>query len=363
MRLLIQPQDGAAALVRCIEKAKKSVEIVIFRFNRPDIEQALWKAVNRGVFVHALIARTNSGGEEQLRKLEMRLLEHGVTVARTSDELLRHHNKMLIIDRRTLCLLAFNFTYLDIERGRSFGIITNHVQFVQEAIKLFEADTKRQIYVPGCSSFLVSPANARPGLADFIGGAKTELLIYDPQISDRSMIKLLENKSSAGISIRIIGRVTRQRAGLCSRKLSGLRLHTRTIIRDRHQAFVGSQSLRQLELDERREAGLIIKDPAVVARLVKIFESDWSSGIERSEEPSASVPVEKAAKKVAKAVAKELPPIAPVLQQAVEEVVGIGTSVELDAEEIETTVKDAVKDAVKEIVKDVVENSDDSDPS
>jgi hypothetical protein len=40
-------------------------------------------------------------------------------------------------------------------------------------------------------------------------------------------------------------------------KLAGQRLHTRTIVRDRRQAFVGSQSLRTAELDARRELGLI----------------------------------------------------------------------------------------------------------
>ena len=44
------------------------------------------------------------------------------------------------------------------------------------------------------------------------------------------------------------------------KKLSKLRLHTRTIIRDGRQAFIGSQSLRAAELDSRREVGLIVRD-------------------------------------------------------------------------------------------------------
>jgi hypothetical protein len=34
MKLLIQPQDGVAPLVAAVKKAKKSVDIVIFRFGR-----------------------------------------------------------------------------------------------------------------------------------------------------------------------------------------------------------------------------------------------------------------------------------------------------------------------------------------
>jgi hypothetical protein len=36
-----------------------------------------------------------------------------------------------------------------------------------------------------------------------------------------------------------------------------MRFHTRSIIRDGHRVFVGSQSLREAELDRRRELGFI----------------------------------------------------------------------------------------------------------
>ena len=78
MKLLIQPGDGVAPLVEAINAAKSRVEIAIFRFDRGEIEKALANAASRGVFVHALIAYTNRGGERNLRKLEMRLLEAGL---------------------------------------------------------------------------------------------------------------------------------------------------------------------------------------------------------------------------------------------------------------------------------------------
>ena len=43
-----------------------------------------------------------------------------------------------------------------------------------EAVKLFEADTKRQPYEPGLATFVVSPLNARKQLAAFLKGAKKE---------------------------------------------------------------------------------------------------------------------------------------------------------------------------------------------
>ena len=359
MRLLIQPGDGVVPLVKGINGARSSVEIVIFRFDRSEIERALANAVKRGVFVHALIAHMNRSGEGNLRALEMQLLSAGVNVARSASDLARYHGKMMIIDRRELYLAAFNLTYLDIERSRSFGIITTNRKVVQEAVRLFEADTKRVPYESRLSTLVVSPANARKQLAAFIKAAKTELLIYDPKISDPAMIRLLDERARDGVQVRIIGRLSRKRPGLPVRKLSQMRLHTRTMIADGRRAFVGSQSLREVELDARREVGIIIRDRQTVRRLAGTFQEDWQSAepstdAEQKEEGSQAA---RMAKKLAKAVAKDLPPVTPVLEEIIKQMGGARTEVDLVPHEVEASIKDAVKAAVKEAVQDVVEEA------
>jgi len=357
MKLLVQPGDGVLPLVQAINNAKKSVEIVIFRFDRSEVAKALAGAVSRGVFVHALIAYTNRGGERNLRELEMELLDAGVTVARTADDLARYHSKYMIIDRRELWLLSFNFTYLDIEHSRSFGLVADNPKLVQEAVKLFEADTKRQPYSAGLATFVVSPENSRKELSSFIQGAKKQLYIYDPEISDAAMIRLLEERAKEGVEIKIIGRLSKKNGNLDSHKLATMRLHTRAILRDGNQAFVGSQSLREMELSARREVGIVFRDAKIVSRLIKIFLEDWEATARAQESSAASdaEPDAKVAKKVAKAVTKDFPAVAPVLEVMVKELVGARVDVDLDQRELEESVKDAVKEAVKEVVRDVVE--------
>ncbi len=364
LKLLVQPGDGVAPLVEAINSAKSRVEIAIFRFDRGEIEKALENAASRGVFVHALIAYTNRGGERNLRKLEMRLLAAGITVARTADDLIRYHDKFLIIDRRELFVLSFNFTHLDIDHSRCFGLVTTTPKVVAEAVKLFEADTKRQPYVPGLSTFVVSPLNARKELSAFLKGAKKELLIYDPEISDPAILRILDARAQAGVEIKVIGRVSRNDSKFAVRKLSIMRLHTRTIIRDGKQSFIGSQSLREIELGSRREVGVIFRDKKIVNALTKIFQDDWDA-IERASHQPAQQPVErpdvadpaKVAKKVAKAVTKDLPPVAPVLRVLVRELVGDTTGIELDPAVVEQSVKQAVKEAVRDAVETVVEQN------
>ncbi|HMB81611.1 MAG TPA: phospholipase D-like domain-containing protein [Vicinamibacterales bacterium] len=275
MNLIIQPDVGIAPVVTAIKQAKKSVDVLIFRLDRYEIARALAAAVARGVRVRALTAHTNRGGTKILRSLEMTLLEAGVTVSRTADDLVRYHGKMMIVDNKWLHVYGFNFTRLDIARSRSFGIVSRNVKLVAEANKLFMADFDRLPYSPGCDRFVVSPENARERLSRFIKGARKQLLIYDPQVSDDAMLKLIAERARARVDVRIIGRVE-TKWDIKHEPYPGKRLHVRAIIRDGKRAFLGSQSLRRLELEKRREVGVIITDEAVVKQMQDVFESDWA---------------------------------------------------------------------------------------
>lgn len=114
MRLIVQPGDGLKPVIAAISRARKSVDILIFRFDDTALQRALIEAAGRGVLVRALIAFTNRGGEGRLRRLEQRFLAAGITVARTADDLVRYHGKMVVVDGAQLFILGFNFTHLDV---------------------------------------------------------------------------------------------------------------------------------------------------------------------------------------------------------------------------------------------------------
>jgi len=274
VKLIIQPDDGIAPLLVAIKRAKKSIDIVIFRFDRVELEKALAAAVGRGVVVRALVAHTNRGGEKRLRKLEMSFLQSGVAVCRTADDLTRHHGKMMIVDGQ-LYVLGFNYTELDINRSRSFGVVTREASLVKAASALFQADSTRQPFEATHKHLVISPETTRKLLSDFIKGAKKELLIYDEKISDKAMVKLLRERVAAGVEVKVIGRVIPAVPGIASVKSPRLRLHVRAIVRDRKTAFVGSQSLRRPQIDGRREIGVIAPHAKVATALARVFDQDW----------------------------------------------------------------------------------------
>jgi len=361
VKLLIQPDNGVAPLLTAIKNARKSVEIAIFRFDRKDVEQALKAAAAaNGVTVTALIAFANRGGEVRLRNLEQRFLDAGIAVARTANDMIRYHDKFILIDRRTLYVLSFNFTHLDIDHSRGFGIVTTNAVWMREAIRLFKADSGRTRFTPKTETFVVSPSNSRKVLEAFLKRAKKQLLIYDPRISDKGILRILEERSKAGVEIRVIGSVAGH-TPFDVQKMSEMRLHTRTIIRDRRQAFVGSQSLRTGELDLRRELGLIIQDGKAVKTLIKTFEFDWKSEEKapaKKSKKSARKPRTRARKpaekleQAAQMLTRELDPLATSVKKAVRKAVAKAGDVVLHDKDVKATMKDVVKQAVKEAVRE-----------
>lgn len=285
MKLIVQPEDGLAPLLAEIKRAKKRIDLVIFRFDVSELEEALQAAVKRGVVVRALVAHTNRRGEKKLRQLEDRLLGYGVTVDRTADELVRYHGKLLVIDNRRAFILGFNYTYADIRKSRSFGVMTAKKKVVRQILQLIEADANRQNFEGALPNLVISPENSRARLGRFIKKARRELMIYDPNVCDDAMIRLLKARAAAGVRVRILGNLEKKWRGEDIRveDVPGKRLHVRAIIRDGRDAFVGSQSLRKLELDGRREVGIIVRDAKVVGRLVATFKADWK----RSPAPNA----------------------------------------------------------------------------
>jgi len=354
MRLIVQPDDGVAPLLELIKGAKESMHLAIFRFDHGDVEKALKGAMANGVKINTLIANVNRGGEKNLRNLEMRFLEAGMTVSRSGDDLIRHHDKIMIADQSRLGVLSFNFTHQDIEQSRGFGIITEDPKWVAEGIALFEADCKRVPYTCESDTFVVSPVNARKVLGNFLQDARKQLLIYDPQISDKRMIRILKDRIKAGVELRVIGQT---KFDVELRQLSKMRLHTRTIIRDGEQAFIGSQSLRGNELDARREVGVIVREAPIVKKLAETFESDWASGTAEEEAPDAESKEpetpEPDTEKALEVLVKELQPITITVKKAVTKVVAQAGEEVLE----DGIVKEAVKKVVKKVVKQAVKEA------
>ena len=209
-------------------------------------------------------------------------------MSRTADEFVKYHGKYIVIDD-TLHLLGFNFTKRDLTRTRSFGIRTRDRRAVQDAIALFESDLTRQPFsMTRRVAARGEPRDRTPCRLN--GGSSAHANTGDLRRAARR--SRLRQADPAARSRRRRGADHRQgaearegRTGPAAEESAAL--HVRAIIRDGTHAFVGSQSLRRLELDDRREVGLIITNPSVARRMLQIFEADWEASAKKKEQDQA----------------------------------------------------------------------------
>ena len=123
---------------------------------------------------------------------------------RTDDDLHRYHNKIMIVDRATLYVLGFNYTALDVNKSRSFGLVTRNATLVREAIKLFEADSLRQPYTAGPK--VPGQPGQRAGTAGHVPAGRAKAAAPLRSQAHRPHDDPHPSRTpGAGVSVRILG--------------------------------------------------------------------------------------------------------------------------------------------------------------
>jgi phosphatidylserine/phosphatidylglycerophosphate/cardiolipin synthase-like enzyme len=70
--------------------------------------------------------------------------------------------------------------------------------------------------------------------------------------------------ANAGVEIRFSGR---------------LYIHSKTMVFDGAQAFIGSQNPTANSFDNNREVGMVVNDDISLTRCMAVFARDWITGI------------------------------------------------------------------------------------
>jgi cardiolipin synthase A/B len=146
------------------------------------------------------------------------------------------------------------------------------------------------------------------------------------------------------VDVRVIGNTSTKGSTLPARKLS-TRLHTRAIIRDGKSVFLGSQSLRKLELEARREIGVIVHDQKIAKQMIGVFDSDWSGATPAQSPAEVTDLINVPAKKVAKKVVKELN-LVPAVEQVLDRVLEKKEDVQIEPKEVVEGVREAMREEV-----------------
>jgi phosphatidylserine/phosphatidylglycerophosphate/cardiolipin synthase-like enzyme len=140
------PKGGCAeAVVRQINKARHEILVQAYSFTCPDIAQALIAARKRGVSVTILLDHSNEAETySELKDLE----QNGLKPLIDANHAIAH-NKIMIIDSRTLITGSFNFTrQADHENAENLVIFHHHPEMIDVYKKNFHAH-KEHCLAPG----------------------------------------------------------------------------------------------------------------------------------------------------------------------------------------------------------------------
>ena len=174
--VLIQPDDGVAAVRKLIDGAQVTLVMKHFEFDCAELVDAVLAAKRRGVGIRAMLNPVRSSGARPNDTTFNAFKDAGIEVDWTSPHFLISHEKSVVIDGRYVLIATFNFSEKYFTKTRDYAVLLDDRVLAQEVTACFEADRRREPFVPFPDSPLAwGNQNARRAVAGFIDSARTSL--------------------------------------------------------------------------------------------------------------------------------------------------------------------------------------------
>jgi phosphatidylserine/phosphatidylglycerophosphate/cardiolipin synthase-like enzyme len=291
--LVVMPDQGVAPILAGIQGAKKSIWLEMYMFTTngapAQLLQALTDKAKAGVDVRVMLdphPYTTTPGDVNAAAAQA-LQAGGVKVQNSAPRFKYTHEKGMVIDGQTAYIMTCNFTNSAFTSNREYAVIDTNPTDVSEVGAIFQADWNQQPFTPQDPNLVVSPDNSRQRLLNLIDSAQRSIVLEDEETGDPEVTSHLGARAKAGVSIQVMiakskGAATETQqlnaAGVSNvETVSSLNLHAKTIIVDQTRAYVGSENMSANSLDNNRELGIIVQDPAVISGLSAACAKDWAN--------------------------------------------------------------------------------------
>jgi len=298
VQVFVEPDAGEAPILHAIQSANRSIWVEIYMLTDHNVIHALEDAALRGVDVRVLLEPHPFGGGDVSAQQVMDELSAAGAQARPSDPAYHFtHEKALVVDGATAYILTCNLSKSGLGGSRTganrdYGVIDTNSADVAEVAAIFQADWNRVPVGNTDPHLVVSPLNARNSLVALIASARHTLLVEDEEMYDAGSEDALIAASRRGVSVEVLlpppsgpssygPDVTRlKQASVHVRYVVVPYMHAKLIVADNSLAFTGSENFSSTSLDENRELGIVLADPAVLATLTHTFTQDWALAVD-----------------------------------------------------------------------------------
>lgn len=286
--VFVEPDDGRRPILDELTAARRSIDLEVYLLSDNDVIKSLIDADRRGVRVRVIMEEHPFGGPGNQPRVFSRLQDGGVEVRWAPAPYRFAHIKTFVVDGAVAIIMNLNLTTSAFTGNREFAAITTRPGEVAEAAAIFEADWAGAVDPPD-GPLVVSPASSRRELLDLIASARIDLDLYAEVVQDDEALAALAAAAKRGVAVRLIVpddkaadvradylRLVADRVAV--RTIPTLYVHAKLVVVDGRLAFIGSQNFTATSLDQNRELGLFVDEPALVSRLRRIFESDFAAG-------------------------------------------------------------------------------------
>jgi hypothetical protein len=276
--LLILPDQGETSIYNFINSATSSIDVTMYELRDTTVETDLVNREKAGVNVRVIL----DGAQKSVNGTAFSTLQAGgVSVTYSSTAFTFTHQKAVTVDNRESFISTGNLDSTFYSTSRDYGVFDTDAADVAAVVAVFNADFAKTSITPSDGDDLVwSPTDSQTHLLALINGAQHTLDVEQEEFSDTALVNAIVAAEKRGVTVRVVvespssyttelnevtaagGKVT----GYTDP--NGFYIHAKAIIADYGTAtakiFLGSENFSDNSLNDNRELGLIITDPAVM---------------------------------------------------------------------------------------------------
>lgn len=261
-RLILAVDDRRVAILDLIRKARRRLDLSLFRCNDEAIFDELANAVDRGVAVEVITTSRAKGGQGRIDKLRESLDRTGATVKTYNDPVVKYHAKYIVADDGPAVVASLNFTRKCFRKTCDGIVFTHDPAVVADLRRLMAADAAgKKIPTDLSDRLVIGPERARRQFIALIEQARSSIRVIDAKLSDPELVTLLRSRRAGGLAVEVFD----------SRRLGELKSHGKIMVIDDAKVVVGSLALAALSLDFRREVAIVADEPSAVVGAVEMF--------------------------------------------------------------------------------------------
>jgi len=288
VRIIVEPSDGAAALVSAIQSAKTSVHVEMYLLTSTPVIEALLARSAAGLDVQVLLNETfpPSGGDSGSNARSFRELQAaGVKVKWAPAGFTYTHEKAVMIDGEVAWIMTMNATQSSAIDNREYLAVDSDAADAAEAEQIFAADLADTTLNPR-GKLVVSPTNSQAELVSLLQMAETTIDVEAEELNDAAIVGALTSAARRGVKVRAVladassttQAATLKAAGVALVRYGALYVHAKSLVVDGAYAYVGSENFTAGSLGTNRELGVLTNTAGEVSKIETATSSDFAGG-------------------------------------------------------------------------------------